>query len=186
MGISAPGAIEEMLEDVGVSSIDELYEQVPAEHRISRPIELPPALRSEAALKRHMTGLLSQNVSCDDALSFLGAGCWQHHVPAVCDEIVSRSEFLTPVWGTPASDHGRNQAWFEYASQLGELLALDFVGLPVYSWGCAAGNAFRMAARLTGRGRVLIPRGLDPERAAVIRNYCATPEVRNHIELVPV
>ena len=62
-----------------------------------------------------------------------------------------RSEFLTPVWGTPSSDHGRNQAWFEFASQLGELVGMDFVGLPVYSWGCAAGHAIRMAARLTGR-----------------------------------
>ena len=57
------------------------------------------------------------------------------------------------MWGTPSSDHGRNQAWFEFASQLGELLELDFVGLPVYSWGCAAGHAIRMAARMTGRSR---------------------------------
>ena len=72
-------------------------------------------------------------------------------MPAVCDEIVARSEFLTPVWGTPHSDHGRNQAWFEFTSQLGELVGMDLVGLPVYSWGCAAGHAIRMAARLTGR-----------------------------------
>ena len=186
MGTSPAPVVAAMLEEIGVEQIDELFEQIPASHRLSRPLELPPPMRAEAELRRHLTEVLSRNDSCADHLSFLGAGCWQHYVPAVCDEIVSRSEFLTPVWGTPASDHGRNQAWFEYASQLGELLALDFVGLPVYSWGCAAGNAFRMAARLTGRGRVLIPRGLDPERAAVIRNYCATPEVRNHIELVPV
>jgi glycine dehydrogenase subunit 1 len=186
MGISAPSAIAEMLEEVGVSSIDELYEQVPADHRIARPIELPPALRSEAALKRHMTGLLSQTVSCGEALSFLGAGCWQHHVPAICDEIVSRSEFLTPVWGTSASDHGRNQAWFEYASQLGELVDMDFVGLPVYSYGCAAGHALRMASRLTGRSEVLVPRSIDPERLRVIRTYAGYAELRRHVDVVLV
>jgi glycine dehydrogenase subunit 1 len=186
MALSPPGVVAELLHELGVETVDELFEQIPAEHRRSRPLELPPAIRAEAALRRHLTEILSRNSSCADHLSFLGAGCWQHYVPAVCDEIVSRSEFLTPVWGTPASDHGRNQAWFEYASQLGELVAMDFVGLPVYSWGCAAGNAARMAARLTGRDQLLVPRSIDPERLAVLRTYCAPPELRNHVEIVPV
>ena len=76
-------------------------------------------------------------------------------MPAVCDEIIGRAEFLTPVLGTTASEHGRNQAYFEFCSQLGELLNMDFVGLPVYSWGCAAGHAIRMASRLNGRREVL-------------------------------
>jgi glycine dehydrogenase subunit 1 len=186
MAISAPGVADAMLEETGLDSVGELFEQIPESHRLSRPLELPPPIRAEAQLRRHLTELLSRNDSCADHLSFLGAGCWQHYVPAVCDEIVARSEFLTPVWGTPASDYGRNQAWFEYASQLGELVAMDFVGLPVYSWGCAAGNAARMAARLTGRDQLLVPRSIDPERLAVIRNYCAPPEVRNHVEIVLV
>jgi glycine dehydrogenase subunit 1 len=186
MAISPPGVVTELLDALGLDSVEPLFEQIPDAHRLARPLELPPALRAEAQLRRHLTELLSRNASCAEYLSFLGAGCWQHYVPAVVDEIVSRSEFLTPVWGTPASDLGRNQAWFEYASQLGELVAMDFVGLPVYSWGCAAGNAARMAARLTGRDQLLVPAGIDPERLAVLRNYCAPPEVRNHIEIVPV
>ena len=128
--------------------------------------------------------MLSRNETCEKNLNFLGAGCWQHHVPAVVDEIVGRTEFLTPVWGSPQSDHGRNQAWFEYASQLGELLNMDVVQLPVYSWGCAAGHAIRMAARLTGRHEVLLPRLFDPERLSVIRNYCEPIEMRDHIDVV--
>jgi glycine dehydrogenase subunit 1 len=186
MAISPPGVVRAMLDEVGVDDLEELFEQIPASHRLDRPLELPPAIRAEAELRRHLTEILSRNRSCADHLSFLGGGIWQHYVPAVCDEIVNRSEFLTPVWGTPASDYGRNQAWFEYASQLGELVAMDFVGLPVYSWGCAAGNAIRMAARLTGRDQVLVPRSIDPERLAVIRNYCAPAELRNHVEIVPV
>ena len=120
--------------------------------------DLPPGLRSEAQLKRHLTSLLSRTEDCEDNLSFLGAGCWQHHVPAVVDEIVGRFELLTNVWGSPQSDFGRNQAWFEYASQLGELVGMEVVSLPVYSWGCAAGHAIRMAARLTGRREVLSSR----------------------------
>ena len=181
---SLPAIRQEMLDAVGVESTEELFAQIPEDHRLKAPLELPPALTSESELKRHMLGLLSKNTSGEDALSFLGGGCWQHHVPAICDEIVRRSEFLTPVWGTASSDLGRNQAWFEFTSQLGELVDLDFVALPVYSWGCAAGHAMRMAARLTGRSKVLIPTSLDPERRAVIANYCEPTEMNSHIEMV--
>jgi glycine dehydrogenase subunit 1 len=186
MAISPPGVVEEMLAEIGLDDVEQLFEQIPQEHRLSRPVELAPAIRAEAALRRHVGEILARNATCAENLSFLGGGCWQHYVPAVCDEIVSRSEFLTPVWGTPASDFGRNQAWFEYASQLGELVDMDFVGLPVYTWGCAAGNAARMAARLTGRDQLLVPAAIDPERLAVIRNYCAPPELRDHVEVIPV
>lgn len=174
----------EMLAIIGAGSVEELFEQIPADHRLSKPLDLPPALRSEAELRRHLLGLLKKNGDCESHLSFLGGGCWQHHVPAICDEIAGRSEFLTPVWGTPASDHGRNQAWFEFTSQLGELVDMEIVGLPVYSWGCAAGHAIRMASRLTGRHEVLVPRIIDPERLSVIGNYCQPEAMPGHIRVV--
>ncbi len=187
MASSAPALRQELLDAVGASDVEELFAQIPADHRLTRPLELPPALASEGDLQRHLRDLLTRNATCEDALSFLGGGVWQHHVPAICDEVATRTEFATSVWGTPASDHGRNQAWFEFQSQLGALLELDFVGLPVYSWGCAAGHAIRMAARLTGRAEVLVPANLDRERLAVIRTYCQPPELpRGHIAVTPV
>lgn len=186
MANSAAELRQELLDAVGVADVDELFEQIPPEHRLNRPLELPPALTSEIALSRHLRRTLAANENCERYLSFLGGGCWQHHVPAVCDEIAQRTEFVTSEWGTPASDLGRNQAWFEFASQLGELLELDFVGLPVYSWGCAAGHAIRMAARITGRRRVLVPELLDPERAAVIATYCGPGHAPEQIEVVQV
>lgn len=175
-----------MLAEIGAGSIEELFEQIPAGHRIARPLALPRQLASEWELRRHLVDTLARNQTCEDHLSFLGAGCWQHHVPAVVDEIVGRTEFLTPVWGSPQSDHGRNQAWFEFNSQLGELLEMDVVQLPVYSWGCAVGHAIRMASRITGRHQVLVPRLLDPERRSVIRTYCEPSEMASHIEVVDV
>ena len=171
---------------LGVDSIEELFEQIPADHRTGKPLQLPPSLTSESALSRHMHSLLNKNRSCGEVISFLGGGCWQHYVPAVCNEIVSRSEFSTPVWGTPSSDLGRNQAWFEFTSQLGELLDLDLVALPVYSWGCAAGHAIRMASRLTGHSQVLLPRRMDPERRMIIDNYCEPAGMSGHIEIVEI
>jgi glycine dehydrogenase subunit 1 len=186
MGGSAPGQLQELLDAVGIKDPEPLFAQIPAAHRMSGQLELPPALRSEAELYRHLHDLLARNRDCEQNLSFLGGGCWQHYVPAVCDEIAQRTEFLTSEWGTPASDLGRNQAWFEYQSQLGALLELDFVSLPVYSWGCAVGHALRMACRATGRHRVVVPEHLDRERLAVLRTYCGRAELAGHIEIAYV
>lgn len=170
---SAPPLKSAILAELGLETAEPLFEQIPADHRLGETVALPPAITSEMELSRHLRAILERNEHCHANLSFLGGGCWQHHVPAVVDEIVGRSEFLTPVWGTPSSDLGRNQAWFEFTSQLGALVGMEMVGLPVYSWGCAAGHAIRMAARLTGRSRVLIPAEMSPERRMVIDNYCA-------------
>lgn len=175
-----------MLRAIGAPSIESLFAQIPEEHRFKGTLDLPPAIPSEVALKRHMLEILKKNEDCERNLSFLGAGIWQHHVPAVVDEVVGRTEFLTSVWGTPSSDHGRNQAWFEFCSMLGELVGMEFVGLPVYSWGCAIGNAVRMAARLNGRREVLVPASMDPERLAVLRQYCEPEGSLGHIAVVQV
>jgi glycine dehydrogenase subunit 1 len=180
---STASSHRELLDAIGAPDVESLFVQIPAAHRLEGPLDLPPALASEASLRRHLLDLLARNETCERNLSFLGGGIWQHHVPAIVDEIARRSEFLTPVWGTPSSDHGRNQAWFEFASQLGELIGMEFVGLPVYSWGCAEGHAIRMAARLTGRGKVLVPATMSPERLAVIRTYCGSPELAGHVEV---
>lgn len=174
---------DEMLSAIGASSVDELFEQVPADHRVKEPIRLPPTLKSEVELRRHLLDVLRQNETCVDNLSFLGAGCWQHYVPGICDEIAGRREFLTNIWGTSSSDHGRNQALFEFCSQIGELVDLDCVGMPVYSWGCAAGHAIRMAARMTGRREVVIASSVDPERLSVIHNYCGSGDLAEHINV---
>jgi glycine dehydrogenase subunit 1 len=183
---STPDAKSAMMRAVGITDIDELFEQIPADHLATKEIGLAAGMRAEANVRRHVRDLLDRNETCAENISFLGAGYARHYVPAVVDEIVTRSEFLTPVWGTPSSDHGRNQAWFEYASQLGELVGMEFVGLPVYSWGAAAGHAVRMAARLTGRARVLLLGPQDPEKAAVIRTLCGPSTMDGSIEVVRV
>jgi glycine dehydrogenase subunit 1 len=186
MANSAPALKQELLDATGAASVEELFAQIPESHRLRGTLDLPPALSSEVALRRHLLDRLRKNTSCEEALSFLGGGCWQHHVPAICDELVGRTEFVTSIWGTPSSDHGRNQTWFEFASQLGELVDMEFVGMPVYSFGCAAGHAIRMASRITGRHEVLVPAWMDPERLAVIRTYCEPREMARHIDVVLV
>ena len=186
MASSTDEAKNQMMAAIGITDVEELFEQIPKEHRSDHEFSLPEPLEAEVALRRHLVRVLGKNRNAESDLSFLGGGTWQHHVPAVCDEIWSRSEFLTSVWGTPSSDVGRNQAWFEYASQLGELVGMEFVGLPVYSWGAALGHAMRMAARITERKVVLIPESIGPDRLAVAATYCGFPEQHDHIEIVEV
>jgi glycine dehydrogenase subunit 1 len=174
------------MEPVGITDIEELFDQIPEADLTQHRFDLPEPILSEAALDRHVRSILSANRDARSTLSFLGGGAWQHYVPAVCDEVVSRSEFSTNVWGTTSSDHGRGQVWFEFASMLGDLLEMEFVSLPVYSWGCAVGNALRMASRATGRARVLVPASLDAERRAVINTYCQPNGTHGHIDVVSV
>lgn len=186
MALSAPGAIQAMLDEIGATALEDVFEQIPQDHYRTTPLDLPPTLNSEMELKRDLVSKLKKNANCEDNLNFLGAGVWQHHVPAIVDEIVGRTEFATNVWGSYQSDHGRNQAWFEFASQLGALLNLDVVQQPVYSWGCASGHAIRMAARMTGRTKVLLPQLSDPERRSVIQTYCQPDSMAGAIDVVTV
>ena len=160
-----------MLAAIGASSVEELYADVPEALRLRRLLDLPPPLRSEVELARHVRSLTDRNVSTGEVLSFLGAGCYQHYVPAICDEINSRGEFLTAYAGEPYEDHGRFQALFEYASMMGELLEMDVVNVPTYDGYQAAATALRMAARITGRSAVLLPASIDRDKLSKIREY---------------
>ncbi|WP_251451195.1 aminomethyl-transferring glycine dehydrogenase subunit GcvPA [Microbacterium sp. Marseille-Q6648] len=188
MANSAEGSRQALLDAIGISDAEELFAQIPGDHRSDDHVASVPGIRSEFELRRMLEGRLRGGISTDTHISFLGGGYWKHHVPALCDEIVGRPEISTSVWGTPSSDHGRNQAWFEFASELGALLDLEFVGLPVYSWGCAAGHALRMAGRMTGRSVVVLPDNIDRERRLVIETYAGYRELGGSLEIreVPV
>ena len=178
---SVPEVREQMLRDVGAEGVDDFYEDVPESLRLREPMKLPQPFLSEYALKRHVEGILGKNTTCGEYLNFLGAGCYQHHVPAVCDEVNQRGEFLTAYAGEPYDDHGRFQALFEYASMMGELLNMDVVNVPTYDGFQAAATSIRMAARITQRRQVLVAENINPDKLSKIRDYCK-PELE--IELV--
>lgn len=145
-----PKVKEEMLKVIGVENSMELYSCIPEELQLKEEMNIPKAL-TEYELRRHIEGLLKKNISTNDYINFLGAGCWQHFVPAVCDEINQRSEFLTAYAGEPYEDHGRFQSLFEYQSLLAELVDMDVVNVPTFDWGQAAATSIRMAARINER-----------------------------------
>jgi glycine dehydrogenase subunit 1 len=168
---SAPGVREAMLREIGVSSVDDLYDEIPEALRLKGALNLPAESKSEMEVARHIKGILAQNRHTDDLLSFLGAGCYPHYVPALCSEIIGRAEFLTAYIGSEGTDLGKYQAIFEYQSMMGDLLAMDVVGAPVYDGPSAAGHAVQMAARVTGRDELLVPASIAPERLRLLQVY---------------
>ncbi|MHA1186189.1 MAG: aminomethyl-transferring glycine dehydrogenase subunit GcvPA, partial [Candidatus Heimdallarchaeota archaeon] len=169
---SVPKIKAQMLKEIGVKSIEELYEDIPDSLRFKGEMNLPKPFPSEYGLERYVMGILGKNKTCQENLSFLGGDTWQHYVPAICDEINSRSEFLTAYAGEPYEDHGRFQSLFEYQSMMAELLDMDVMNVPTYDWGQAASTSIRMAGRITGRKEVLVAKNISPERLAIIKNYC--------------
>lgn len=181
---SVPEIKKEMLRLIGAGGADELYrEMIPDRLLLGRPMDLPEPVVSELDLRRHVESILSRGKSAEEYVSYLGAGCWRHYVPRVCEEIAGRSEFLTAYAGGSHSDLGRYQANFEFQSLICELLGMEVSGIPTYDWGAAAGNSVRMAARLTGRSEVLVPRNVSPARLSIIRNFCDSASQTSRIEV---
>lgn len=169
---SEPSIKQQMLDEIGVPDVEALYEDIPETLRLKGKMDLPEPFLSEHGLTRHVEEILSRNATCKDHLNFRGAGCYQHFVPAVCDEINGRSEFLTAYAGEPYDDHGRFQALFEYASMMGELLEMDVVNVPTYDGFQAVATSIRMASRLTGRKEALICGAINPDKLSMITTYC--------------
>jgi glycine dehydrogenase subunit 1 len=166
-----PHIRDRMLQRIGVKSIEELYEMIPERLRFKGKMDLPGPLHSEYELRRHVEAILQKNTSAAEVISFLGGGCYQHFVPAVCDEINQRYEFLTAYSGRAYEDHGRYQALFEFASMMGELLNLEVVSVPTYDGYQAAATALRMAGRITGRKYIIVSRAISPDKLSRIANY---------------
>ena len=168
---SVPEIKAQMLKEVGISSVEDIYAEIPKHLRLKGKLNVPGPIPSECELRRHVEELLSKNKNCKDYLNFLGGGCWQHYVPSVCTTIMERDEFLTAYVGESMADHGKFQAQFEFASCIGELLDMEAVNTPTYDWGMAAATSIRMASRITGRSEALIVRTVAPERLSCIENY---------------
>ncbi|HKG65077.1 MAG TPA: aminomethyl-transferring glycine dehydrogenase subunit GcvPA [Solirubrobacteraceae bacterium] len=162
-----------MLERIGVQSIDELFETIPEGVRLDRALDLAPG-RPEQEVFAHLRELASRNVSADDELSFLGAGMYDHYVPALVDSIISRSEFLTPYTPyQPEVSQGTLQLMFEYQTAISELTGLPVSNATLYEGPSALGAAGFLARQHHKRTRFLISRGVHPHARETLRTMSA-------------
>lgn len=165
-----PQEIEEMLRKIGVQNIDQLFDSIPVEARLGRPLAIDAAL-GEPALMRHMSELAAKNKGAE-MLSFLGAGAYDHHIPPAVDQLLLRSEFYTAYTPyQPEVAQGTLQAIFEYQTIVSELLGLPVANASMYDLASATAEAALMAKRLTKRHHVIVCNGVHPDAIRTVETY---------------
>ena len=160
-----------MLDAVGVETIDELFEAIPAESRFAGDLDLPPAA-SELELQRDIAHIAGANHPAASGACFLGMGAYDHFVPAFVDQIISRGEFLTAYTPYQAeASQGALQAFFEFQSQVTRLTGMDIANASLYDGATAVVEAVNLAINVTGKRRVLVASTIHPDYLATLRTH---------------
>jgi glycine cleavage system P protein (glycine dehydrogenase) subunit 1 len=162
---------EAMLEAIGAASVEQLFEDIPEKVRFGRELDLEPAL-PEAELVAHLEELASRNGHTGSELSFLGAGIYDHYVPAIVDAILARGEFLTAYTPyQPEMSQGVLQAIFEYQTVICELTGMDVSNASGYDGTTVAADACYVAKHVTGRSKVALCESVNPQVRQVVKTY---------------
>jgi glycine cleavage system P protein (glycine dehydrogenase) subunit 1 len=161
----------EMLAAIGVEHLTELFEQVPPGVRLGRELDLEPAL-CEQEIVDHLSALADRNVGTERELSFLGAGIYDHYVPAIVDMVLSRGELLTAYTPyQPEVSQGVLQAIFEYQTVICELTGMEVSNASGYDGTTVAADACFVAKHATGRSKVVLAETLNPQVRQVVKTY---------------
>jgi glycine dehydrogenase subunit 1 len=166
------GDVSQMLEKIGIKSLDELFVEVPESVRLKRPLDLPEAI-SETELLREFKALAAKNATPSTFKSFLGGGAYHHFSPAAVDMLISRSEFYTAYTPyQPEISQGTLQAIFEFQSLICQLTGMDAANASMYDGASACAEAVLMAVRLTRRKKILLSKALNPRYRSTVATYC--------------
>ena len=162
-----------MLDAIGAGSIDELFEDIPEALRLGRPLELPDG-KPETEVYDRLSALAARNAHAEAETSFLGAGMYDHYVPAIVDAITSRSEFLTPYTPyQPEISQGGLQAMFEFQTAMSELTGLPVSNAALYEGPSSVASAAYLAIGATGRRKLVASRGVHPHSRESLATYGA-------------
>lgn len=162
---------EAMLAVIGVDSADELFADIPESIRLERPLNIPKGM-AEAEVRRHVEALAAKNADVTKYASFLGAGAYDHLIPAAVGQLVSRSEFYTSYTPyQPEMTQGVLQATYEYQTHIAQLTGMDLANASIYDGATALAEAALVACAHTGREKVLIPQTVHPEYRQVVDTY---------------
>lgn len=177
--------IRQMLERIGVHSIDDLFLTIPASHRFGRQLGLEPAL-DEASLMDHLSELAARNEAAR-AVSFLGGGMYDHHIPPAVDQLLLRSEYYTSYTPYQAEvSQGTLQATFEFQTMVCQLLGMEVSNASMYDGASSTAEAVLMARRITKRTHVVTSEGLHPEYREVTETYLKGIDETPDTQVVPL
>ena len=162
---------QQMLETIGVETIDELFADIPEEVRFKGLYNIKEA-KSEAALMKELSQLAAKNKDTASNVSFLGAGVYNHYKPVIVDHVISRSEFYTAYTPyQPEISQGELQAIFEFQTMIAELTGMDLANSSMYDGGTSLAEAGMLAAGHTRRKKIIISNAVHPEYKDVVKTY---------------
>lgn len=171
---------QEMLEKLGLHSIEQLYEDIPCQVRLKDDLDLPAAL-SEMELVRHMKDIAAKNKTVDEYICFLGAGAYDRYIPSVVKHVLARQEFYTAYTPyQPEISQGTLQAIFEYQTMMCELTGMDVANASMYDGASALAEAVCMACQATGREKALVARSVHPQSREVVYTYSRFRGIKVH------
>ena len=171
-----------ILEEIGASRIEDLFSTIPEQFRLLEPVDIPAAL-SEIEVLDYFKGLAETNASSEKFQYFLGAGAYNHFIPTIIDSIISRAEFYTAYTPyQPEISQGTLQAVFEFQTLVCQLTGMEVANASLYDGSSALAEAVLMAARITKRQKILLPKTLHPEYRRVLETYVTNL----NIELVDI
>jgi len=171
------GREQEMLEEMGLSHIDELFNDIPLEVRMQGELPLRGP-QSEEEIIADANRLLGSNVALGERVSFLGAGLYRNYIPAAVFAMISRGEFLTSYTPyQPEVSQGMLQAMWEFQTLLSELLGLPIANVSLYDGSSASAEALTCSVRVhnskaTQKNVVYVSQLTPPDKISVMRNYC--------------
>jgi len=169
-----PSSIEErkqMLSFIGAKDSNDLFKDIPEDVRFKRDLKILGGV-SEIEVMKHLSNLAGKNLSLDRTISFLGAGMYNHYVPAAVEEIVGRSEFYTSYTPYQAeASQGVLQALYEYQTMICDLTGMEVANASMYDGSSALAEACIMARNITGKKSIIVPDVLHPEYREVLRTY---------------
>jgi len=175
---NTPDQQKEMLQTIGVSSIEDLLIRVPTKARLSRPLNLAPAL-AEMDLVRHLRALSGGNADADDYACFLGAGSYDHAVPSPINHLISRGEFFTAYTPyQPEASQGTLRSIYEYQTMIAALTGMDVANASIYDGASSLAEAVLMAHSATGRDGVVLSKGVNPLYRQVVETYAEGPNLK--------
>ncbi|MED0685769.1 aminomethyl-transferring glycine dehydrogenase subunit GcvPA [Anoxybacillus ayderensis] len=166
---------QQMLETIGVQSIDELFSDIPESVRFQGEYNIKPA-KSEPELMKELMALAAKNADMKTYTSFLGAGVYDHYIPTIVDHVISRSEFYTAYTPyQPEISQGELQAIFEFQTMICELTGMDVANSSMYDGGTALAEAALLSAAHTKKKKVLLSNAVHPEYRDVVKTYAKGP-----------
>jgi glycine dehydrogenase subunit 1 len=168
---ATPEDIKEMLESIGLETLDQLFDDIPKDVYFGKELDMPKA-KSELEVTTYLKSLAAKNCSLSNLTSFLGAGAYDHYIPSIVDHIISRSEFYTSYTPyQPEISQGTLQYIFEFQTLIANLTGMDAANASLYDGGSAIAEAALMSAAYSKKDEIIISKSVKPDARQVLHTY---------------